>query len=393
MNVDSSNMDAVVVIGGGFAGLTTALTLRKGKNPPNIILVEPRERFTFLPLLYELLSGELKAWEVAPFYSELLGNTGIAHIQDSVESIDMQKKIVKTVSGKKISYAQLVVATGSKPYSFGVQGVQEFAFRFHQFEDITKIRGLIAEFKKSSEQPKCLSIVGAGPTGVELTCKIADITKNSFEINLIERGDCILANSKSFNQEQALKALKRRKINLFLNTEIIEMNKDQAKYQSVVEGDIQYFVLNHTSLIWTAGSKPFLPRLIDKELQHNDLMIDSCLRLRGSKDVFVLGDLSCRKDSDLYPSAQLAIQQGNNAAFNIESVRKGESMKPFSFIDQGEMLSIGLGEATITGLGLTIAGRTAFNIRRLAYLTKLPRLSLGIRSGGSWLIDLSDKIF
>ena len=91
--------------------------------------------------------------------------------------------------------------------------------------------------------------------------------------------------------------------------------------------------------------------------------------------MFVLGDLSCRKDSDLYPSAQLAIQQGNNAAFNIESVRKGESMKPFSFIDQGEMLSIGLGEATITGLGLTIAGRTAFNIRRLAYLTKLPRLS------------------
>ena len=67
------------------------------------------------------------------------------------------------------------------------------------------------------------------------------------------------------------------------------MNKDQAKYQSVVEGDIQYFVLNHTSLIWTAGSKPFLPRLIDKELQHNDLMIDSCLRLRGSKRCVCFG--------------------------------------------------------------------------------------------------------
>ena len=67
-------------------------------------------------------------------------------------------------------------------------------------------------------------------------------------------------------------------------------------------------------------------------------------------------------------------------------MRSGEKLMPFKYQDRGEMLSLGIGEATITGLGVTIAGPIAFHIRRMAYLTKLPNLSLGIRSAGAWIL-------
>ena len=84
----SSSSKAVVILGGGFAGLTTALALSQSKPKPQIILVEQRSRFIFQPLLYELLSEELQAWEITPDYYSLLGKHGIAFVKDVVVNID-----------------------------------------------------------------------------------------------------------------------------------------------------------------------------------------------------------------------------------------------------------------------------------------------------------------
>ena len=107
----------------------------------------------------------------------------------------------------------------------------------------------------------------------------------------------------------------------------------------------------------------------------------------GSANTFALGDLSARADSPWPASAQVAMQQGDATAAAIVSLRMGEEPQPFQFEDRGEMLSLGVGDATLTGMGFTLAGPLAFQLRRATYLTRLPGLSLGLRSAGAWLLS------
>ena len=106
----------------------------------------------------------------------------------------------------------------------------------------------------------------------------------------------------------------------------------------------------------------------------------------------MLGDIASQPTIDEgqapWPlSAQVAIQQGQAAARSLQSHRQGNRSDPFVFKDLGEMLSLGIGDATLTGMGVTLAGPLAFQMRRLAYLTRMPGLSLGLRSAGAWLFS------
>ena len=99
------------------------LLFSDGSPTAPIVLIEPRDRFLFQPLLYELLSDELQGWEVAPRYDQLLNN-GICWIQDSVVRIDQTSQSIELASGDRLSWAQLVLATGSKANDFGIPGRQ-----------------------------------------------------------------------------------------------------------------------------------------------------------------------------------------------------------------------------------------------------------------------------
>tara|TARA_B100000085_G_scaffold80228_1_gene72314 strand:- start:634 stop:996 length:363 start_codon:yes stop_codon:yes gene_type:complete len=119
--------------------------------------------------------------------------------------------------------------------------------------------------------------------------------------------------------------------------------------------------------------------------------VTEALRLQGHPDVLALGDIAVNPDGDelsSWPhSAQAAIQQGQFAAKELQAKLRQSDSSPFVFKDLGEMLSLGIGDASITGLGLTLAGPLAFKLRRLTYLTRLPGLSLGLRAAGAWLVS------
>ncbi len=395
MGSNSLNSGVVVVIGGGFGGLTAALELSRGKSELTIILIEPRKRFVFLPLLYELLSSELEAWEVAPTYRFLLASTGIIHVQQSVENIDLDREIVVTSNGQNIHYNKLVISTGSKPDTYGIPGVKEYGLMFHKFEDVSKIKKLIQVLNSSrieTEEFQNLIIVGGGATGLEIACKINDLLVNPISIHVFEIGERVLFNGKSFNQEQIEKALKKRSIKVHFYSKVVKINSDEVEIINLKDKNLRPYVMNFMGLIWTAGVKSVIPNGLPSHLlKDGKVLINSKLNLCGYENVFAIGDIACDLDSCLPSTAQVAMQQGNYVASNLLGSFTGKSLNTFQFVDRGEMLSMGIGEATVTGLGLTISGPLAFQLRRMAYLSKFPNFSLGIRSAGAWLLSHGKK--
>ena len=378
----------VVVVGGGFSGLSAALQLAGSAPDTPVVLIEPQERFLFLPLLYELLSQELRRWEVAPRYSELLAGKGVVWLQDRVSQIDTTTQRLHTEAGQQLPYAQLVLATGGKPTDFGIPGVAEHCLGFRSLADVDRLHQLVQRLKRKLRPLQRLAIVGAGASGVELACKLADLLQGAAVVELIEQGEELLPASRSFNREQASQALLKRDIRLRTGTRVIAVSAAALSLQRGSSSE----TLSCDGVIWTGGVMGSVPELTPPlELDRRGrLPCHSDLRVIGAEHVFAMGDAALCLDSsgDAHPAtAQVAYQQASCLAANVLRQRRGEELEPFIWNDLGEMLGLGIGQASLTGMGITLAGTAAFQLRRLAYLARMPGLQHQLRVAGGWLAD------
>jgi len=395
----------VVIAGGGFGGLTTALALAGQKQHPPILLIEPQERFLFLPLLYELLSGELRRWEVAPRYDTLLAGRGVAWLRDRVAHVDTASHCLQTDSGRQVAYSRLVLATGGRREDFGIAGVAEHALDFRSLADVERLQVLIQRLKQRQRPLQRLVVVGAGPSGVELICKLADLLEGSTILELVEQGPELLPNGRSFNRDQARGALLRRDIHLRTGTRVeridataLELVRGGLPPQAPAGASparevlpVQRERLPADAVIWTAGMAPNLPPIspAPQRDRRGRLYCQSDLQVPGLSDLFALGDGAlCGDDQPPLPAtAQVAYQQAQQLATNLMLSLAGQPLKPFQWHDLGEMVGLGIGQASLTGLGLTLAGPAAFQIRQLAYLARMPGLSHQLRVAAGWLAD------
>tara|TARA_B100000700_G_scaffold300104_1_gene367850 strand:- start:415 stop:1611 length:1197 start_codon:yes stop_codon:yes gene_type:complete len=387
MDLNNLQSQPIVVIGGGFGGLSTVVALLAKAEGIPILLIDQSSRFVFKPFLYELLSNEMQLWEVAPSYSELAAELGFIFLQESVVEIDEIKSQVTTAAGKEFQFSQLVISTGMKTDYPGL-AFQQYCYGCSDLNDIMNIRKLIKSIKHSSKIKSPLVIAGAGPTGVELACKIADLVNNKVAIYLIDKGTKILPNSKAFNREASLLALEERNIKILLKHLVKSVNKDHIELESLDLEIHHRKEINYSGLIWTGGLSLSSSELLTNYLHGNKkIKVNEFMQVNGSKNIFFVGDLTLN-DHNPYPSsAQVATQQGFLTAQNIFSLRKGHTLKPFLFKDRGEILSLGIGNAALTGYGITLSGPLAFEIRRLAYLKRMPGIVLFLKSGGSWLFS------
>lgn len=392
-----SSSQTVVIVGGGFGGLYTALALSERPQHPPILLIEPRAEFLFLPLLYELLSGELRRWEIAPRYDRLLAGRGIAHLRDRVEAIDSHRRQVRTHGGQTIPYQRLVIASGATTTTFGVPGADRHCLGFRTLTDVERLKKLLHSLADTPRPLQRLAVVGAGATGVELACKLADLAAGSAVIELIEQGPQLLPQGRSFNREQAGLALRRRDVRLRTHTAVVAVEADRLRLRRIDLADSTAGMsqpeeeLAAAGVIWTAGLA-FRPPAITPPPpldERGRLRCEATLQLLGHPDVFVIGDLAAPGDMEppLPSSAQVAFQQAPLLAANLERSLAGEALQPFRWNDLGEMLSLGRGEASLCGVGLTLAGRAAFRLRQLAYLSRMPGLSHTLRVAAGWLAD------
>ena len=212
----------IVIVGAGFAGMTFALNLKNLNPSLPILVVDSETNFIFKPLMYEILSKEIRSWEATPKFANIFSDAGITFLRNCLTKISFKENILEFSDELKLSYQYLVLCTGSIPNSFLTEGADENCYFFNDFHDLNKLRSFLKKSQKTALQKK-LFIVGGGPSGIELACKIKDIFEDQFEINVIEKSNEILNRNKIFNREQAEKALEKRKINVLLNSKVKEI--------------------------------------------------------------------------------------------------------------------------------------------------------------------------
>ena len=375
----------IVIVGSGFGGVNAALHLRKNNPDCSILVIDSKTQFEFKPLLYEVLSDEIKSWEVNPSFDSIYSNSGITFIRNHVKLIDFDKQFLTLQDDLKVQFEYLVLSTGSSPNDFSIKGVREYCSFFNTNKDQLNLKKRLDKTISVGKSNK-IFIIGAGPSGVELSCKISDLYKSKFEVNIVEKTSEILNNSKIFNREEAEKTIVKKKINLMKNYSVVEINDEQILLTNNLN---QVEKFPYFDVVWTAGIKPNMP-VFNQQIQqiNNKILINNNLQLHDYPNIFVIGDISQVESNNSYPvTAQVAMQQGEHAALNLKLLINNEKLLPFKFNDNGEMISLGIGEASISGLGLTFSGKLAYDLRRIIYASKMPKIGKSLKSTTSWFLE------
>ena len=382
----------ICILGGGFGGLYTALRLSQlpweSTPKPEIILVDQSDRFVFSPLLYELLTRELQTWEIAPPYSELLQGTGIQFHQAAVSTIDISKQTVQLQDKSELNYDRLVLALGGEPPLDLVPGAATHAYPVRTSIDAYKLEERLRTLEAAKPEKIRVAIVGAGYSGVELACKLADRIGEKGRFRLIELSDQILRTSPEFNREAAKKALDSKGVFIDLETKVAAINQDSIS----LEYKNQVDTIPVDLVIWTVGTKvsPVVTALPLKHNQRGQITTTAQLQAIEHPEIFALGDLADCLDAEgkqVPATAQVAFQQADYTAWNIWATITNRPLLPFRYQPLGEMMALGIDNATLTGLGVQLDGSVAYLARRLAYLYRLPTLNHQLKVGFNWLVS------
>ncbi|WP_287127770.1 NAD(P)/FAD-dependent oxidoreductase [Candidatus Cyanaurora vandensis] len=372
-------MERIVIAGGGFGGLYTALQLQKFPWRPRVTLIDPQERFVFTPLLYELVSRELAVWEIAPTYRQVLDQTGIEFIQGEVSDLDLTGKVLLK-DGTEVEYSQLVIALGGRTPTEIVPGAQAFALPFRTLAQAEQLVDRLAQWDQEGRQDIRIAVVGGGASGVELTCKLADRLQDRVRLTLIEREDQILGDAPAL-RDLAMTALVRRGVTILLKTTVESVEASQILLKSPTPRP-----LTTDLVLWAVGTSP-AQRLQDWPLtkdRRGRLSTRPTLQLAEQDTIFALGD--CATDGQGWPiSAQVAFQQADYCAWNLWAQARGLPLLDFRYSELGQMVSLGMDEAAAQLLGVTVTGAVAANLRRAVYLARLPNPNHQVQVGLNWL--------
>ncbi|KAG9451029.1 hypothetical protein H6P81_010994 [Aristolochia fimbriata] len=435
----------VCILGGGFGGLYTALRLEsltwpEGKKP-QVLLVDQSDRFVFKPMLYELLSGEVDVWEIAPRFSDLLSNTGVQFFQDKVKLLHPSENLsmnelkrsgcggtVQLESGTVIEYDWLVLALGAEAKVDIVPGSAEFALPFSTLEDALRVDSKLSQLERARfsnvSSPIHVTVVGCGYSGVELAATISERLKSKGKVQAINVDTTICPAAPPGNREVALKVLQSRNVHLFLGYFvrcIRKYHEQEAEHKfeepkvghsrsneelenkvilelQPAERGLRSLNLEADLVLWTVGSKPLVPDLEPCERLHilplngrGQAETDETLQVKGHPRIFAIGDSAALRDSSgrLLPStAQVAFQQADFAGWNLWAAINDRPLLPFRFQNLGEMMTLGTSDAAITPSfieGLTLDGSIGHFARKLAYWYRLPTDEHKVKVGFSWL--------
>ena len=368
----------ICILGGGFGGLYTALYLSKmpliKSGLARVTLVEKKDHFLFTPLLYELLTGELQRWQIAPSYQKLLHNTPVSFCQDKVVDIDLNNSQVALENHPHLNYDYLVLALGTKNRYASIPGIVEHTIKFRTLEDLELLNQKLHLLETSQRQRLKIAVIGGGPNGVELACKLSDRLGKRGEIYLVQRRNSILNGFPQGLINSAQRALGQRKVLVYYHTQVESIEADRI----IINKHNQQINLPTDLVIWTAGTQclEMLQSLPCEKNHQGKLMTLPTLQLENYPQVFAVGDLAHIPQGKKYaPSkAQSAYQQANCVAKNIHALLENKRPQKFRYLHLGDMMTLGKRRAIVSSYGINLTGYLADVMRRLVYIQRLPSM-------------------
>ncbi len=360
----------VVILGAGFGGLTAA---RKMAGFADVTVVDRHNFQTFLPLLYQVSTAGLAADHVAHPVRGALRKTGVQFRMGTPISVDHKNKSVKLDSSEVLEFDYLIVALGSATADFGVPGVFEHALGMKSVHEALTIRAeVLRRFEDlcrfEDETIFSISVVGVGPTGVEMAGAFAELVRGPLKndqrhaaahikINLIEAGPRILPMFSEKLSAHGKKDLEKLGVTVHLNTAV-----KAIKPRTIEISDGSKIASEVT--IWAAGVKgePTGAKL-NLPLINTRIDVENTLQVKHYPHIFAIGDIAgfVGENGRMLPMvAPVALQQGRHVAQQIKRIAAGQDLKPFKYLDKGSMATIGRHKAIVEVKSLRMTGIPAW---------------------------------
>ncbi|MDI7861556.1 NAD(P)/FAD-dependent oxidoreductase [Rhizobiaceae bacterium n13] len=393
----------VVIVGGGFAGLKLAKDLKC--RDTSITIIDRRNHHLFQPLLYQVATTVLATSEIAwPIRALFRDRKDVNTLLGEVVGVDLERRLVLLKDGNAVPYDTLVLATGARHAYFGRDEWEPFAPGLKTLEDATTIRRRIllafekAELETDPETRKALltfSIIGAGPTGVELAGIIAQlahrtlvkefrsIDTSSARILLVEAGPRVLPVFPEALSEYATKSLTKMGVEVRTGQPVTACNEN-----GISIGD--EFVASRT-VIWAAGVQASnAAAWVGAEMDRaGRAVVQPNLTVTGHPEIFIVGDTASVKteQGDTVPGiAPAAKQQGEYVAAIIKARRrKRPEPPPFKYKHLGNLATIGPSSAVIHFGKFRLKGGIAWWIWGLAHIYFLIGTRSRMAVALSWL--------
>jgi NADH dehydrogenase len=412
----------IVILGGGFAGVTTALHLERafGADPSvSLTLVSDTNALLFTPLLAEVAGGSLEPAHISCPLRTSLRRTAV--IRGQVTEIDLGRRRVRLACwgrvalpaadtrkcGEELDYEHLVLALGAVSSYAGMSNVQAAAFEFKSLADAIRIRNhVISMFERADGEADAavrgpmltFVVAGGGFAGAELAGALNDFTRGMLayypnipphEVNvvLVHSRERILPELSGPLAEYALHQMAARGVSFKLNTRVSGVREGVVQLRPNEE-------IRTRTLVWTAGTAPhpLLQTLPVPRDRRGSVIVDPTLTVPRCENVWALGDCAAvpygSGEATCPPTAQFAVREAALLAGNIRARLQGRPPKAFHFQSLGSLCVVGYHTACAEIKGMRFSGLFAWLLWRAVYLSKLPGFERKVRVLVDWLLEL-----
>ncbi|MBI2761098.1 MAG: FAD-dependent oxidoreductase [Chloroflexi bacterium] len=406
----------ILILGGGFGGVSTAQELVKRfkrDRSVEITLVNRDNYFVFVPMLASAAAGTIETLHVVAPIRRLL-RRGVRFRAEEVIGIDLAHRLVTTVSAttgreRQLPYDHLVIALGNVVNLSRLPGVAQHSRTIKTLGDALAIRNHVLKMLEAADietdpivrrEMLNLVVVGGGFSGVEMVGELNDmvrdvvrhysaIPKEDLHVILVHPSDRLLPELSPKIADYALKALRKRGVEVRMNTRLA----GATPHEAVLQGGAK--IPTRTLIAAVGNAPPPVLDQLDVKKDRGKLAVDPFMQVEGARGVWALGDNAIVPNAAWTdgrpspPTAQFAIRQAKTLAHNIAAAIRGGTPKPFTFGGLGMFCLVGHGAGVgETKFGIKLKGRLGWFMWRGIYWAKMPSLGRRFQVGMDWFMDL-----